>query len=237
MLKMTKNEFKLQFANLWQMALVVLGMFAAGEIVVAIIMAATSPDDGATLGWLFAMMGLAFWFFCVGAQIVTGLNNAISMSRTRKSYLAAHYLVNFSFSAAMVAFVWLLGQLERLGWRLLYPGLPMEFDFSKWFGLKVAMLIVMVGVVIASFLGALIARFGKKAFWALWAIWMFAFLILPRMADNMEESTTVLGMIGRTVFRFFASVPPAVWKTLGVFGLVGCLIGTVLLLRRQASAY
>lgn len=234
MLAMTKKEFKLQFTNLWQMGLVTLGMFVIGEIMVAIIIALTKADDGATLGWLFALIGLAFWYFCVGAQIVSGTDNAIAMSRSRKNYLVAHYIVNLCYSAIMVAFTYILGQVELLAFRIFWPNLPMEFDFSEWFSLKIAILIIVSGVIIAGFLGALIARFGRKAFWTLWCIWMFVFLVLPRMATYSEESNTVLGLLGKVVFGFLFSIPLSVWKTVGAVSLVVCLLSTYQMLKKKA---
>lgn len=235
MKRMIRAELRLQFTGLWQMGLVMLFLFALGEGMMIALMAWAEADEPATLACIFALMGYAFWFFAVGVQLVFGSNWAISMGRTRKSYLAAHYLVNILYSLVMGLGCWLLIQLEKLllGWR--YSGLPMEFDLSETFTLPVMALIAVAGVVVASFLGALISRFGKKAFWPLWAVWMFTFLVLPRMTDGMESGKpdTLLGMMGVGVFGAVAAVPLSVWQTLGCVALVGCLVGTVALMMKK----
>ena len=87
MLLSIKQQFKLQWDNLWQFALIMLGMFVVGFIIVSVLVATGVADTTATLASLFAVLGLGFWFFGVGAQMSIGLNNGITMSRTRKAVL------------------------------------------------------------------------------------------------------------------------------------------------------
>lgn len=236
MLLSIKQQFKLQWDNLWQFALIMLGMFVVGFIIVSVLVATGVADTTATLASLFAVLGLGFWFFGVGAQMSIGLNNGITMSRTRKGYLAAHYVVSLVYTVAQCALMLLLFQLDRLMLRTLFSHLELDMDFSVFFGWKVLLLVVVAGVVVASFLGALLARYGKTAFWVLWAIWMFTFLVLPRASEAAAESgnATILGMIAIRVVEFFTSIPLSTWKFLGGIGLVVCLISNFLLVRKTA---
>lgn len=236
MLLSIKQQFKLQWDNLWQFALIMLGMFVVGFIIVSVLVATGVADTTATLASLFAVLGLGFWFFGVGAQMSIGLNNGITMSRTRKGYLAAHYVVSLVYTVAQCALMLLLFQLDRLMLRTFFSHLELDVDFSVFFGWKVLLLVVVAGVVVASFLGALLARYGKTAFWVLWAIWMFTFLVLPRASEAAAESgnATILGMIAIRVVEFFTSIPLSTWKVLGGVGLVVCLISNFLLVRKTA---
>lgn len=235
MAAMIQKEFKLQLDNLWQMSILTFGMFAVGGVI-SLVMNAVLLKDGAevvSIGWLFGLMGCLFWFFMVGMQTKAGMENAILMSRTRKSYLAAHYVVNLVYSAVMVAFAWVLGLAEKGFCALVWPGVSLQVSMTSWFTLPVALMIVIVGVILASFVGALISRFGRRAFWVLWTLWMFGFLVVPRMMGT-ENKNTLLGMIGQEAFRWINMLPLTAWKTLGAAGLLLCLVLTPVLLRRQA---
>lgn len=236
MLLSIKQQFKLQWDNLWQFALIILGMYLLGFVLVAILIATGVADTAATLASLFAMLGLAFWFFGVGAQMSIGLTNAIIMSRTRKRYIFSHYAVNLVYTVAQCALVLLLCRLDRFLMGSLYSHLELEVDFAEFIGFKILVPVVIGGVIVASFLGALLTRYGKKAFWVLWSVWMFTFLVLPRASEAAAESgnATILGMVALRVVSFVTAIPLSTWQWIGGAALLVCFAGSFLLVRKQA---
>lgn len=236
MLLSIKQQFKLQWDNLWQFALIMVGMFVVGFLIVSVLVAVGIADTTVTLASLFAVLGLAFWFFGVGAQMSLGLTHGIIMSRTRKSFLVAHYVVNLVYTVLQCALMFVLFQLDRILLKTFFSQLELEVDFSIYFGFKLLLIVIVSGVIVASFLGAMLTRYGKTAFWVLWSIWMFVFLVLPRASEAAAESgdATILGMIAIRVVEFFTSIPLSSWKVIGAVALVGCLIGNFLMVRKQA---
>ena len=63
-------------------------------------------------------------------------------------------------------------------------------------------------MIFADFIGALLARFGKRAGWTLWGLWMFGSLVLPRMMNASEGKDTLLTRAGQVLSSLISGLTP-----------------------------
>ena len=93
-------------------------------------------------------------------------------------------------------------------------------------GLFITISLMFLVSIIAVFVGALILRFGKKAFWPLWAVWMMVGLLPGRLGKMIDQDGEISNMLGKNVHMFLnADVFVPVWSIIflalcGVFYLI-----------------
>jgi len=83
-----------------------------------------------------------------------------------------------------------------------------------------------------------LAKYGMKAFWILWAIWMFGCIVLPKMVGRMignsyEHDNSALGEIERRLVSTFGSISTVSWYAIGGAILLLMLVTTINLTRKQ----
>ena len=82
--------------------------------------------------------------------------------------------------------------------------------------------------------GMLILRFGTKAFWVLWALWMFGCIGIPRIIDAVEAAPqSLFGKIGTWVRNIMLQIPSGVWIGLALVGYITCMISSWILMKKQ----
>ena len=228
------NEWKIQKYVLLQELMILFGAFLLGELLWTILSATVTKGEAwVPMGAIFLIIGLAVVLFCVGGQFTLGFGNAVTMSRTRKQFLLGHYVVSMVCLTACVLVALLLCVLDvTVGTRLLGSD-PVDLSFLYQPLYYVAF--VVCGTVLANFFGALIFRFGRTAFWVLWAIWMFCSLVLPRMAKNAGESETLLTLAGRYFMNFFTGLSLAGWSVVGLLATLAAFCATLLLMHNQQA--
>ncbi|MDK2813644.1 MAG: hypothetical protein PWQ08_899 [Clostridiales bacterium] len=227
-----KNEWKVQRSVLLQELVMLFGAFLLGELIWTVLSVTVAKDEGwFPMGSVFLIIGLAIDLFCVGGQFTLGFGNAVTMSRTRKQFLLGHYIISMVCLTACALAALGLSQLEITVGTHLLGSEPMDLQFLYQPLYYVAF--VVCGTVLANFLGALIFRFGRTAFWVLWAIWMFCSLVLPRMAKSAGESETLLTLIGQYFSKFFTELSLAGWSAVGLVGTLVAFFATLLLMRNQ----
>ena len=79
--------------------------------------------------------------------------------------------------------------------------------------------------------GTLILKYGKKAGWTLWGLWMIGCFTLPRISDAAPN--TPAGLLKTTLQRFLHILPPFLRIALIAAIMILCIICSWLLLRRQ----
>ena len=82
--------------------------------------------------------------------------------------------------------------------------------------------------------GCCILKFGKKAFWVMWAAWMVLCIVPGRICDILEKNPhgKVANMIN-SIGGFFQSVSMPVVNVVIMFITVACLTAAWLMARRQ----
>ena len=176
------------------------GGYVFGIIVMMIIRANTVEEKVCvTLGMLIAMIVVVFiHFFGIIFSFVGEFNMAISMGATRRAYVGSYALFNMAELAGLELLLFVLGKIELALMRVIYPQCEIILDVTQYFQWKYLLAVIFGMTIVELFLGSVILRFGMKAFWTIWAIWMFVTLVPAKLVEN-EEVTEKL-------HRFFVQI-------------------------------
>lgn len=211
------------------------GVFVLGVLLVIFINASINQDpDYAAIGGMMALFCTAFTGLVYGfgiAGVHYGL--AISMGQTRRDYILAAPLCSALFTLLGVAVAWVLTQLEKGLYRLVYPGYTCELDILAmvpWWGLALGVL----GVVVAEFLlGAMGLRFGQKGLLFVWLPLCLAPSLLGNSVSAARKGgTSLLAGLGRGILWLVQCLSPTAWAALGAVVLVALLALSVHCYRR-----
>ena len=169
-----------------QFLAVAFGSYIFGIIVMMIIRANTMEENECvTLGMLIAMVALVFvHFFGIIFSFVGEFNMAISMGATRRAYVGSYALFNMAELAGLELLLFVLGKIESALMRVIYPQCEVILDLTQYVQWKYLLAVIVGMTIVELFLGAVILRFGMKAFWAIWAIWMFVTLVPAKLIEN-----------------------------------------------------
>lgn len=201
-----------------QFLAVAFGSYVFGIIVMMIIRANTMEENECvTLGMLIAMAALVFiHFFGIIFSFVGEFNMAISMGATRRAYVGSYALFNMAELAGLELLLFVLGKIELALMRVIYPQCEIILDVTQYFQWKYLLAVIVGMTVVELFLGAVILRFGMKAFWVVWAIWMFLTLVPAKLSENevmaakMHQLGEQIGLENIVQYLFAAGVVAAV---------------------------
>lgn len=198
-------------------------------------------DDPTTFEMAFVCGMLCYvinFFVCSISAMGQNFNNTIGMGRTRKNFFIGYTLsclIN-SFASAVALFIIYLTEQWRL--HTWWSDYPCETNFSSFFAPGVLCFAIILLAILQEFIGFAILRFGKKAFWVLWAIWMLSFIGIPRIIDDVQDGkNSPLADFGRFLIDAGSKVPTVLWFVIGgVIGLVLFLISYVGFKHQQVTA-
>lgn len=201
-----------------QFLAVAFGSYVFGIIVMMIIRANTMEENECvTLGMLIAMIVLVFiHFFGIIFSFVGEFNMALSMGATRKSFVGSYALFNMVELAGLELLLFVLGKIELALISVIYPQCEIILDVTQYFQWKYLLAVIVGMTVVELFLGAVILRFGMKAFWVVWAIWMFLTLVPVKLSENevmaakMHQLGEQIGLENIVQYLFAAGVVAAV---------------------------
>lgn len=138
-----------------------------------------------TLGTLMAATFAAFiHFFGSVFSFLGEFNMGISMGATRKELVRSYALFLFVQILLLEIVLVLSGMAEKAMLAKMMPGGELRFDLTAYMKPGYLLAIAAVMMVAEIFCGAVLLRFGMKAFWVLWAVWMISAVLLPRLLDN-----------------------------------------------------
>lgn len=193
------------------------GGYVFGIIVMMIILANTVEKECVTLGMLIGMIILVFMhFFGITFSFVGEFNMALSMGATRKSFVGSYALFNMVELAGLELLLFVLGKIELALISVIYPQCEIILDVTQYFQWKYLLAVIVGMTVVELFLGAVILRFGMKAFWVVWAIWMFLTLVPAKLSENevmaakMHQLGEQIGLENIVQYLFAAGVVAAV---------------------------
>lgn len=237
--KMIKKQFGVQWKDWSHLILLILGIWILGVVLHYVIV---RVDDTVTtyfsMGTLMAMIGAVFAAGIMGLiQIGFYFNMEISMGCTRKGYFISYYITALVFEIFYLGIIVLLNLAERVLEKHIYTGLKSEVDFLPYI-LKWGLLAAAAVCVISGFCGTLLLKYGKKAFWVLWCIWMFGCLVLPKIRRISEDApNSFLGKIGNGTAELLKGIPVYAFAALtGAAILVGLGISWQNLRKQQVTS-
>lgn len=235
MFQAIKKQLQAQWKNCLEMEELILAAGVFGLILFVIITRVTGErEEGIALGALLAGIAAIFAIFLyVAVQVSFSFALQVSMGFTRKQFLISWFAVEIGQGILAVILVVVFCLAENKLYPLLYPGIRMEVDFLPWI-LRYGLLAAAALPVLGSFCGVLVLRFGKRAFWALWVLWMGGWLGLPRiLAASRDMPKSYLGKLGGALNQILVSVPIDGWVGLIFAAAVVAVILTWRILMRQ----
>ena len=194
MIGMLRRYLRLNWRELaWAMGALT-GLLVLWEGVLAVVTLAVRADGIAVVGNI--VLPIIAWFVALAVAIghtITLYPLSLKLSRTRRETVGGVLLFVLTEGLLLQALAWALGQLEGLLARQVWvrlAGSRLEFeqvDFLPLWGL----LLVAAGCALLGFaIGALLLRFGRRAGWTVWGLWM-AVCLFTSYTDWGEDSLTV----------------------------------------------
>lgn len=236
MMKTVKRQIVTQWqicATCW-MLVVIMGV--VGTVIMHCILAFDSEAKKiVTMGGIMATIGLVIWVLIATIQFQFDFNMAVSMGTTRMRFIMSYFIVIFIGNLISVALAAIISKLEEIWFLSQFPKYVgaeniYVFPYIIKYGVPAALLLTLLG----GFLGALMLKFGKKAGWVLWCLWMFLCLGMPRVFDAAKDSPkSIAGMFGNAILNFFRSITESGLIIGGIVLAAVCLYGTYGILKKQ----
>lgn len=200
---MIKKILKLNCKDFIIPPILIGAVFLLWEIIEAVIVLAVKADSSAALGGVF--LPVAGGFFAViacTANYTVGFEMLLRTSVTRKSALLGTVSLTVLETVFALGLGWLMGQLDRLIARA-WTSLPwvervdIDFSFPLWGLAAAAVVITFLGLGT----GAALQRFGRTAFWILWAGYMLVVVFMNQIdwgalfaGDRLLSALPVIGV-------------------------------------------
>ena len=156
-------------------------------------------------------------------------NLVISMGEVRKSFVPVYQLFSMLelFGTALISY--LFGYLEQVIYRIVEPELVVSNELVVVYRLRYVIPVILTIVILEMFVQALLLRYGMKAFWGLWLIWMAVCVGIPQLLGKSKWAEEVFEQI----IAFMAQISKGAWCVTGVVLGVGVLSLSWLMLRKQ----
>ena len=220
MLKQLKLDLKLYKNDLWSALVIMTVAFLMGfGVVTAVMLLSADPESWITMGTIGALFGMIVWFVVHFVKYSQQFMLALSMGRTRTSFLfsyAVRSLLNLALGYGMVL---VLYRVELAVGTKLFAPWPLEVDPTFLLDWRIITAVLFGTVILSMFIGTLYSYFGKKVLAPLWFVWMAVCLGGPRLAH--EEYRWVWNLL-----------PDAAWIGLGI-GAIIAMVATIILLGRK----
>lgn len=185
MLKEIKRQIRLNRADYISVVASAVGAALLADVIVMIVLAFNPGAEVPALGpvILSSVAMLVVWILVLGA-FATQFNLAIKMGAVRRNFVLARLVMNFilAFGMMLLAYPW------RFLSRWLIGGLAggtiiFDFVFSPGLAAVLSLAIVCSGM----WLGAMFFRYGKVAFWVVWAITVLPGIFINQITDAATD--------------------------------------------------
>ena len=231
MLKQFLLDMKLHKDDFILPLLIVPVCFVLGFILLNVIMfTVDDPGTWFTMGTFMAFVSLIFFAVLIYSKYYQQFMLALSMGRTRGTFMVSYALRTVLWLAAGYLLVLVLYQLELAVGTVLFAAWPLEGDPTFLMDWKFMGVLLLSATIVSMFVGALYSSFGKKALAPLWFLWVAACLLGPRLIPEEGDSNT--GMMVAGLARAIQTVPDWGWIALGLAVLAG-MTGTVITLGKK----
>lgn len=235
MLQAIKRQFVIELSG-WLWGIVtLLATSASGMFMMSMI--AKFSDENECWYATGTIMGAAilviYILIMIGAGIGFDFNLEVSMGCTRRHFFGSFYIVNGLFCVIFVFAVMGVYAIENALAAVLYPDMENGLDILPYI-VRGGIPVVLLAITVAGLAGALVMRFGMRAFWVIWVIWMLAFLGVPNICNTVADAPdSFLGRIGARSWQLIASIPIEIWLVVAALASLLSLAGTWLIIRRQ----
>ena len=200
---MLKKAIQMNLEDLWPFLAIEGAFFLVYEIIEAIILYTVKPDtSGAICGVILLAVGIIANLIAGGTYPVLNVDLFLRYSVTRKTALLATLSSMTLNVTATMSCAALLGWVDSRIARLWVNVLPWVTEVESMEPPLWAYLAIGIGVVCLSLgVGAMLLKFGRKAFWLVWGIWML-FVVGINLVDMeaiIEAPATIPTLIALCV--------------------------------------
>lgn len=232
---MILKVLKQRISEMWVLLGVSAFAYILGTILFVVIMGIDKESTTFEIATLIEAIAATMVLIITGSfTFSSNYNMAVGMGAVRKSYIPSYYLVNLIFIFAEYGLVVVSHFIESAQINMLYPSYEKEAGIENVLFTEYTIPVLLLLGAIQLVAGCCMLKFGKKAFWVMWVMWMALCIVPGRIGDIVEnnpqgEVANVINSIG----RFFQSVSMPVINVVIVLITVGCLAITWLMARRQ----
>ncbi len=192
------SEWNSAKKEIWILLVIVFAGWVVGEIITGVVMYTDKYAEMFSVGGITAMTAALIIVLIVSiVQMMISYELAISMGRTRREFLLGMSICIMLQTIIIAAFTILVSHLGHVTKALLYPNREwasdtefvgiITFDVLKTYWWVLAILIILPPILGCTVCG-LIKRFGSKAAWCLWAVYMIFVLIAPNIIRMLDDS-------------------------------------------------
>ena len=185
MLYNLKIQFQTRKAELVQLFLLAAGCYALGMLIMTGVNLWGNAEENVPIGTLIAMVAMAFThFFCVSFSFIGEFNMAISMGATRKAFVGSYTVFTVAEIALFEFILFVFGCFEQFLLGKAFPQNRLILDVTAFFTWKNCLSVLIAFTVMELFVAAVILRFGMKAFWTLWIVYMLIAFLPAKLSEN-----------------------------------------------------
>lgn len=197
---MLKKLIVLNKSDFWLLWGVVGGAFVLLQLLVFVISAMTGDAEILLSGIVLPCLAGGFLIFTTAAQVMVTFEQALQFGSTRRRALGLSLGLSAAEAVGAMGLAGLLTLAERLaGVRLWQAATGRQFA-ALALGWKWWLAIALGGLALGLAAGALLQRFGRRGFWAVWAVWMLGCFSPQLLPWNHYAITDwllpVLGVLG-----------------------------------------
>lgn len=230
MIKTIKSLLKIVAGDIGIMMVIVSVVMIAGGVIDYFLYSGSTSETVVEIGIIMAIASYVLYeLIFEGIGLGQIFNNSLAMGVTRKRLFPSYVILCIMKNTIGLLIIIVLGAAERFYCRRTFPDNVKEDVYMILFtgrGLFITISLMFLVSIIAVFVGALILRFGKKAFGPLWAVWMMAYLLPGKLGKMIDPDGDISNMLGKNVHMFLkADVFVPVWSIIflalcGVFYLI-----------------
>lgn len=217
MIKTIKSLLKIVAGDIGIMMVIVSGVMIAGGVIDYFLYSGSTSETVVEVGIIMAIASYVLYELVFeGIGLGQIFNNSLAMGVTRKRLFPSYVILCIMKNTIGLLIIIVLGAAERFYCRRTFPDNVKEDVYMILFtgrGLFITISLMFLVSIIAVFVGALILRFGKKAFGPLWAVWMMAYLLPGKLGKMIDPDGEISNTLGKNVHMFLnADVFVPVWS-------------------------
>lgn len=230
------KTMKMRLDELALYAAVDLGSFLFGSLLLVLITYMDGSEGDFTVFRMGTVMAWIIFFFISVGMGMFGMkgyfNWHVGFGRTRKSFFVCDMATELCWNLISLVFIGVLCLVEGGILKVFYGSFRegKEIVWGAWliWAIPVAALLLTVS---RELTGCLLLRFGNKAFWVMWAVWMLVCLLPGRLAESKNSG---IEEMAAGLVTWLTGISITGWIIMGVI-MVSLLLGiSWLIIRKHA---
>lgn len=231
LLKIVKQRFS-DIIALW--ALSVFG-YIFGTILFVILMGIDTESTTLEIATIMETIVAIVFLVLIGIfQFPSQFNMAVGMGASRKAFVPCYYVVNIFIASVQYGIIVVSHYIESAQIQWMYPMQEKEAGIEQFLFLDSVIPVILLLAAIQLVAGCCVLKFGKKAYWIIWAAWMVLCIVPGKLGDIVEKNPEgTLAEVIHTIGVFFQSISAFGLNLLLLVMTAVCLVFSWLLARRQ----